>query len=56
MKTGNNLLEYPVMLSGKNTLQLSITDPMTDKYATISTYTLDVPYPWYFPLGLGGYM
>ena len=48
MKTGNNLLEYPVMLSGKNTLQLSITDPMTDKHATISTYTLDVPYPWYF--------
>ena len=47
MKVGNNLLEYPVMPSGKNMLMISLTNPEVDKSALISSYRFDIPYPWY---------
>lgn len=54
MTSGSNILDYPVMLSGKNILQLSMTNPMVDKKAIISTYTFDVPYPWYLSVWAWG--
>ena len=54
MISGSNVLDYPVMLSGKNVLQLSMTNPLVDKKAIISTYTFDVPYPWYLSVWAWG--
>lgn len=54
IQANNNLLEYPVMPSGKNVLKLSLTNPIFDKKAIISTYILDVPYPWYLSIGAWG--
>jgi len=47
IKTGNNLLEYPIMPSGRNVLEISLSDPKFDKSAVISIYEFSVPYPWY---------
>lgn len=54
MNANTNLLDFPVMPSGKNVLKLSLTNPIFDKNAVISTYVLDVPYPWYLSIWAWG--
>ncbi len=47
VKANDNLLTYPVMPSGRNTLRLSLTNPDIDQNAIVTVYTFSVPYPWY---------
>lgn len=55
IKANNNLLDFPVMPSGKNILKLSMTNPIFDRNAVISTYILSVPYPWYLSIWAWGF-
>ncbi len=44
---GDNRIDFAVMSGGKNMLQLCSQNPLTDPSATIYTYYIVVPWPWY---------
>ncbi len=43
----DNRIDFAVMTGGKNALQLCSQNPLTDPSATVYTYYIVVPWPWY---------
>ena len=53
---GSNTVPIVNLQAGKHEIELSSSDPGLDTEATVSRYTIVVPYPWYsHPLALAAY-
>lgn len=52
LRKGENQLVFAAMPSGDSKLQVCCTNPETDKDAIVSTYNLNVPYPWYLSISM----